>query len=210
MANEIKFTEQELNIINYLENRTDQEVAWEELPQFAKDPANVKLKTIQRAVSEIKRKFATANLPPTFEVRFKSLVSQPSVPTTPPVPQPQVLVQIKRTPAGNIIPADNTRHVAQIDFDMDTWHKRVKTRNGPFQLNDSEWEVFKYFHANPGRLIGISELRDKVVYPNYGAKLPARWFDAIMRIVNHMRRQVIGLDGRLLTVKGPETTYLFQ
>jgi hypothetical protein len=59
-------------------------------------------------------------------------------------------------------------------------------------------------------LIGISELRDKVVYPNYGAKLPARWFDAIMRIVNHMRRQVIGLDGRLLTVKGPETTYLFQ
>lgn len=213
MAHEFKLTEQECKIIDYLENRSGQQVAWEELAQFAKDPTTVKLKTIQKSVSEIKRKYQQAGIPITFDVQFKSLA-----PKTAPAQiedlvkgAEQVLVQVRRTAGGNVIPTNSTKSDAQIDFSIDTLgFKRVKTRSGVYQLNDSEWDMFKYFYNNVGKLITISELRDKLVYPNYGSKLPARWFDAIMRVINNLRRQVNGLDKRLLTVKGSETSYLFQ
>ena len=208
MSPSINFSTQELKILNYLENHSGLEVGWEELAQFAKDPQNVKLKTIQKSVSELKRKFTQANEPITFNVKFVSMSKKNEAPQP---PAQQNLVLVKRTPAGNIVPATNTKHPAQIDFAPDgLGFKRVRTKSGSYQLNDAEWDMFKYFYNNPARIITISELRDKVVFPQFGSKLPARWFDSIMRIINNMRRQVKDLDGRLLTVKGAETSYLFQ
>lgn len=208
MNKEVSLTLHEIRIIDYLKRFNGQDVLWESLAKFSKEPTTVKLTTIQKSISEIKRKFVKANMPLPFSVKFKRLNCD-SVKEL--QSQPQILIQMKKTPAGNIIPTDNTKHVAQLDFSLDSLgFKRVKTRDGKFQLNDSEWDMFKYFYNNPGRLVTISELRDKVMYPNYGSKMPARWFDSIMRVINNMRRQVNGLDKRLLTVKTTETSYLFQ
>lgn len=204
----LRLTEQEVKIIEYLYPREGKEIFWEELAQFAKDPQTVKLKTMQKVVSEIKRKYASAGLPPPFDVSFTLLARKEQLEKEP-FNEEKVersfpkMVQVKKV-------VTETRPQAQIDFELDRNQKRVKTKFGYRVLNDSEWEVFKYIHARAGKLVTISELRDEVVYPKYGSKLPARWFDSIMRIVNNLRRQVDGLNTRLLTVKGTETSYLFQ
>jgi hypothetical protein len=207
----LKLTDQERKIISYLQPKHGEEVPWEELAQFSKDPQTVKKKTMQKTVSEIKRKYTAANLPMPFSVTFKVIEPEKTKQETIQV-QGQTLVKVPRpekpvvkTPV--VTPAVKT---VQEEFELDRNTKRVKTRFGYKQLNDSEWDVFKYIHANPGRIIPISELRDKVVFPQYGSKLPARWFDSIMRIINNLRRQVDGLNTRLLTVKSGETSYLFQ
>jgi hypothetical protein len=242
MSTQLKFSDQETKVINFLTSRNGGNVFWEELAQFAKDPQTVKLKTIKKTVSEIKRKYSSSGLSVPFSVTFHTMSPESDGPkpvdeepaemtinamemdnllSAAPAPsKPQVLVQVKRTPADSVVavpPSSNppSNPVApapavHADFVIERNYKRIRTKFGSHNLNDSEWEVFKYFHANAGKLVPISELRDKVVYPQYGSKLPARWFDAIMRIVNNMRRAVPGLERRLLTVKGPETTYLFQ
>lgn len=214
----LNLTAQETKIYNYLKSKNNQKVAWEELAQFAKDPTAVKMKTIQRTVSEIKKKFKDASLSSPFEVTFFSLTDKaqepvvsiaisPATATT-----PQLLVEVKRTPAGTLIPANSDKHVAQIDFaPHKDGYKKVITRNGQYQLNDPEWDVYKYFYNNPGRLITISELKDNVCfYKTPVSKLPARWFDSIMRVVQNLRRAVPGLDKRILTVKSTETSYIFN
>lgn len=225
----IRLTEQEAKVVDFLRAKNNSTVNWEELAQFAKSPQTVKLKTIKKTISEIKRKYTIAGGVIPFNVSFTTMQveeDEPEAPAidatiidgffnqAPTVPPPQTLVQIKRTPAGNTMTVNSNTAAqalpAQLDFVLDLASKRVKTRYGSHLLNDNEWEVFKYFHAHAGKLVGISELRDKVVYPQYGSKLPARWFDAIMRIINNMRRAVPGLENRLLTVKGAETSYLFQ
>ncbi len=218
MSTTLKLTNQEVNIINYL--KANANVSWEELVQFAKDPQTVKLKTIKKAVSEIKRKYAAAGLPVPFDTKFSSLaeitpkqiintthldkedfLGLPVISNT-----KQTLVKVVKVPE-----AKPTKLPAQIDFAPDPLgFKKVVTKFGSYQLNDSEWDMYKYFYNNVGKLISLSELRDQVMFPNYGSKLPARWFDAIMRVVNNLRRQVKGLDTRLLTVKGTETSYIFQ
>jgi hypothetical protein len=205
--NDVKLTKQEQQVVNYLCSKNNSKIFLEELAQFAKDPQNVKRKTILRTVSEIKKKYQMAGGLIPFNVTFGSLVSEIDKMT------PQPLVQVKRTPAGNMMKVDANKppiHPAHVDFVLDYTYRRVRTRNGYCQLNENEWEVFKYIHTHVGRIIPISELRDQVVYPKYGSKLPARWFDAIMRIINNLRRQVSGLNQRIMTVKGAETSYLFQ
>jgi len=226
----MKLTEQENKVVNYLCYKNGGLVYWEELAQFAKDPQNVKRKTIQKTVSEIKRKFVKDNIPVPFRAEFASMVSDKEEPETssvlqmvsnpPPAAAPKmvpyrrpaaiVATPIATTPTGNTMPNHIPVHPAQADFCLDRNAKRVRTRNGYHQLNENEWQVFSYIHANVGRLFPISELRDKVVYPQWGSKLPARWFDAIMRIINNLRRGVPGLDTRVMTVKSVETSYLFQ
>jgi DNA-binding response OmpR family regulator len=237
MNDQLKVTDQEFRVIDYLVSKNNKTVCWEELAQFAKDPQTVKLKTIQKTVSEIRRKYASANALVPFNVTFSNIASllptpedetvdivdpdylmQPQDKLAPAAPRP--MVKIKRvadtSEATNKKPSDNTTPssihtvAAHADFILDVNMKRVKTRTGFYKLNDNEWEVFKYLHANVGHIVTLSELRDKVVYPQWGSKTPARWFNSIMSIVNNIRRQVIGLDGRLLTVKGTETSYLFQ
>jgi len=212
-TNDVRLTAQEQAIRDYVVSRPSRIVYLEELAQFAKDPQNVKCKTIQKTVSEIKRKFKVARQPDPFGNKlFASLAQETLQVTAPPPASTQAMVQVKPTPDGNMVRVSGAKaaHPAQVDFIIDRLTKSVRTKNGSHRLNDSEWDVFKYLHENVGRLITLSELRDKVVYPQYGSKLPARWFDSIMRIVNNLRRQVVGLDKRLLTVKGAETTYLFQ
>lgn len=230
MDTQVKLTEQETKVVDYLVPRTGKRVYWEELAQFAKDPQTVKIKTVRKTISEIRRKYAAVGVAEPFNVSFASLTQaeEPKVEEKPvqtigdlikeklghKFDLSQNLVQIKKTPAGNTIVVDGKNSSSQlpahVDFVLDRNTKRVKTKFGSHLLNDSEWEVFKYIHSNAGRVIAISELRDKVVFEHYGSKLPARWFDSIMRIINNMRRAIPGLERRLLTVKGVETSYLFQ
>ena len=206
----IRLSEQEIGIVAYLKSKSTGKVYWEELAQFTKNPQTVKLKSVKKIISELKRKYALEGQPLPFNVQFETLAAPAPQVNSATAPQ---MVQIKRTPDGNIVRLDGAnanKPPAHIDFVLDFTMKRVKTKNGIFKLNDSEWDVFKYLYSNVGKLVKISELRDKVVYPQYGSKLPARWFDAIMRSICHLRRQVVGLDKRLLTVKGEETSYLFQ
>lgn len=237
MNDQLKVTDQEFRVIDYLVSKNHKTVYWEELAQFSKDPQSVKLKTIKKTVSEIRRKYANANALVPFHVNFTTMntetpasqdetsdildpdsLMQPQDKLAPAVPRPMVKIKrvVDTSDATNKKPSDNTTSsgsstvAAHADFVLDLNMKRVKTRTGFYKLNDNEWEVFKYLHANVGRIVTLSELRDKVVYPQWGSKTPARWFNSIMSIVNNIRRQVTGLDGRLLTVKGTETSYLFQ
>lgn len=223
MDSQVKLTKQEIKVVDYLVPRSGKKVYWEELAQFAKDPQTVKIKTVKKTVSEIKRKYATIGVAEPFKVSFASLtqaddkVEEKPVQTIGDLIKEKLstnLVQIKKTPDGNTIVVDGKNNTStlpvHVDFVLDRNTKRVKTKFGSHLLNDSEWEVFKYIHSNAGRIIAISELRDKVVFEHYGSKLPARWFDSIMRIINNMRRAIPGLERRLLTVKGVETSYLFQ
>lgn len=210
----VRLTTQERAIYNYVLTKPGRIIYLEELVQFAKDPQNVKCKTIQKTVSEIKRKFkVSGQMDPFNNKLFASLAQETLQVASPPAQaSTQTLVQVKSTPHGNLVRVDGPKaaHPVQVDFVIDRFTKSVRTKYGSHRLNENEWDLFKYLHENPGRLIALSELRDKVVYPQYGSKLPARWFDSIMRIVNNLRRQVVGLDKRLLTVKGTETTYLLQ
>jgi hypothetical protein len=215
--NEINLTTVEKKVLSFLVSRNEGTVYWEEMVQFAKDPQKTSRKTALKWVSEIRRKYCIVNAPLPFNVTFSSLADKKSEYVEPVTEQivtqilidgqQQNLVKLKRNPNMNPTPVT---HQAHTDFILDRNTRRVRTKDGIFQLNENEWNVFKYIHENVDKMIPLSELRDKVVFPNYGSKLPARWFDSIMRIVNNLRRQVIGLNNRLLTVKGAETTYLFK
>ena len=213
---ELKLTNQETKVVAFLTTRNNDTTFWEELAQFAKDPQTVKLKTIQKIVSDLKKKYLQAGIPFPYNGKFVSMNLPKEEQPTKSVDSKegnQNLVQVKRTPAGNVVRLDSpngTKPAAQIDFVLDPLTRRVKTKHGAHLLNEREWDVIKYLHANVGRVIGISELRDKVVYEKYGSKLPPRWFDHIKSIVGNLRAQVPGLRDRILTVKGAETGYLFQ
>lgn len=207
MNGSLSLTTQELNVIRYLSALKETEIPWVVLAQFSKDPKTVKYKSIQKVISEIKRKYKGVGIPLPFTVSVTNTVEAATVQA----PATQTLVQVKRTPGGNtVIVGSNTQSAAQIDFALNLNTKSVKTKFGSHKLNDNEWYMFKFLHENAGTLIKISTLRDKVMFPNYGSKLPARWYDSIMRVINNMRRAIPGLDKRLLTVKSDETCYLFQ
>jgi hypothetical protein len=224
--NELRLTGQETKVIAFL-TTNNRPVFLEELAQFSKDPQKVKLRTVQKVVSDLKKKYSDAGVPfPHNEkISIMSDNSKEETQITQPlgelvkekladdVTRPQNLVQVKRTPAGTVVRVDGAvpaKPNAHIDFVLDRNTRRVRTKDGFHLLNEREWDMMKYFYANVGRVIPISELRDKVVYEKYGSKLPARWFDHIKTIIGHLRAQVPGLRNRLLTVKGTETSYLFQ
>lgn len=221
---DLKLTGQEVKVIAFLATRNTDTVYWEELAQFAKDPMTVKLKTIQKVISDLKRKYLQVGLPFPFNGKFSALNTEvPKVEASTPPPQmigdlikeklSQNLVQVRVTPDGNVIrmdSADGSKPAAQIDFVLDPNTRRVQTKWGRHLLNEREWDMMKYLYANAGRVIRISELRDKVVYEKYGSKLPPRWFDHIKSIIGNLRAQVPGLKERIMTVKGNETGYLLQ
>lgn len=199
----MNLTNKEKKIIDYLTNKKS--VAWEELAQFSIDPTNVKLKTIHKTISEIKRKYNMENSPPPFDCKFSYLGKEEKQPIE------QRLVQVRKTPDGNTMVVKEEKPSVQVDFVLDRNNKSVRTKSGSSKLNDDQWEILSYFDNNPGKIIKISELRDKVKYPNYGSKLPPRWFDAIMRSINGLRRTVPNIKNRLLTTKiDNETSYIYQ
>src|SRR5665213_1144587 len=76
MNDQLKFSEQEASVKDYLIDnyvKSRDTIFWEELAQFAKDPQNVKIKTIKKVVSEIKRKYKTAGLEAPFQINFKTM-----------------------------------------------------------------------------------------------------------------------------------------
>ena len=193
----MKLTKQEQKIVAFLSDKNDA-VHWEELAQFAIDPANVKLRTIQKTVSEIRRKYSTDNIPIPFSNNFMHLAKE------------QNLVQVKRTPEGNALVVRDIKPAAKIDFILDRNTKSVRTKWGIYKLGDDEWVMLSYFDSNIGRAIKLSELRD-VKYPNYGSKLPPRWFSSIQRTIHNIRRTIPSLQNRLLTTRlDNETSYLYQ
>lgn len=218
---DLKLTGQETKVIAFLNTKGDGPVHWEELAQFAKDPITVKLKTIQKVISDLKKKYLMGGVPFPYNGKFDSITAPPKEESKAPqtigdlikeklAEKEQTLVQVKRTPAGTVVKVDGDKPMAHFDFVLDPNTRRVRTKYGFHLLNEREWDVMKYLYANVGKVIPISELRDKVVYEKYGSKLPPRWFDHIKAIIGNLRAQVPGLRDRVLTVKGVETSYLFQ
>lgn len=215
----LKITNQEAQIITHCAGK--KVVPWEELAQYAKEPTTVKLKTLQKAVSDLKKKYRDANLPIPFDCSFVSLVSLPADQETKPVPAPaistqsktdtkpeQKLVQLRITRGGNRVPADDRTPDAHIDFKLEPFYKRVRTRTNAINLSDNEWELFKLFHANLGKKFSVEDLKN-VVYENFGSKTPHNWADAIKRTLTKLRTNIRELktSNRLMCSIGSDTTY---
>jgi hypothetical protein len=191
-------TQQEINIVNFLKDK--EEAYWEELAQFSKDPTRVKLKSIKRTVSEIKKKFKDNN----FECPIKTKLSllsgkqmQKSEDTADKITvNNQQLVRVPR-PTPAVIETKQCHK----DFVINKFNRQIRSKDGIRTLNDDDFIVFEYIYSKPEKVITLEELRDEVVYPKFGSKTPARWFSAIQRRVNNIRRLVPELRNRLLTVK---------
>lgn len=197
----MKLTNQEINIINYIGNKS--EVSWQELAQFAKDPQNVKMKTLQKAVSDIKKKYRDKNLFAPFNCKFinlsaKEVFEEIKLPT---------FVKLRITAGANRVPDTNKDLDAHIDFQLDRNYRRVKTRSNTVNLSDNEWELFTHLHQNAEKMISIDDMKD-VVYKGFGSKTPHNWCDSIKRTLGKLRTNIRELktEGRLVTIMGTNKT----
>lgn len=226
---QLKLTDQEQQVINYLNGKAF--VYWEELAQFAKEPQNVKLKTIQKLVSGIKLKFNRTNIPCPFDCMFTSKpADNSSSPTTThnfpaasapkggPLPilpssTPSQLSQIRVTLGGNRVPVTDVRPDAHIDFQLLPNRRAVKTRNSVQELGENEWEVFTHLHKNAGRPVDIEEFRN-IIWKNFGSKTPHNWAESFARRLTNLRKNIpeLKLQGRLMTVTstGQSTAYMLK
>ena len=197
--NNVKLTVQENSIIKYLANK--ETVPWEELAQFSKDPCSVKLNTIKRVVSEIKRKYTDAKLPTVVNCKFVSLNQLDKKEVSFLATKEQTLVKMKSTPSGNLMPADSAELVAHVDFKLDKMYRRVKTKAGSFELGVNEWVIFTHLHDNAEKLISLQDLKN-VVYKNWGSKTPHNWTQSIASSLTRIRKNIpeLKLKGRLLTI----------
>jgi hypothetical protein len=204
----LKLTNQEQNIINYLSGKKS--VAWQELAQFAKDPTTVKKQTLQKVVSDIKRKYIITNIPMPFDCSFTDL-SKPIIEEIPIVesyePKEQTFVKLVRTPervtvGGNRVPLDNTDPDAVIDFKLDRNYRRVKTRTNIINLCENDWDIFCYLLDNVGKMVTIEDIRDKVLYKGWGSKTPYTWSTYIKGRIGSLRSLIPELkrENRLITV----------
>lgn len=204
-------TEQESKFLTYIKSKQANKIAYEEFAQFAKDPQAVKMKTIQRVISEIKKKLSESNSPDVDTIKhisFYSLGADSSKPKT-----IKTSIIIDSPVAGqSLVKIERPKQTVKDEFALDIPNRRVKTKSGSYSLNEREWEVFKYLHENAGRIIKQSEIKDKVLFHNWGSKTPARWFTVIQGVIGNIRKQVTGINTRLLTVRvgGEESGYLFQ
>ena len=218
---DIRITNQEAQIISHCTGKKI--VPWEELAQYAKEPTTVKLKTLQKAVSDLKKKYRDANLSLPFDCSFVSLLNQATEDTkgiakipAPPVavkleiksePE-QKLVPVRRTRGGNIVNADDKTPDAHLDFKLEPYYKRVKTRTATINLSDNEWELFKLFHTNVGKMLSMEDIKN-VVYKDFGSKTPHNWASAIKGTLTKLRTNIRELktDNRLICVVGHGSTF---
>jgi hypothetical protein len=207
----LTLTGQEQKIINYLAGKN--EVAWEELVVFAKDPQRVKLKTLQKVVSDIKRKFKDMGLTIPFACTFKSISAIDARINKELEAQVEpAIVRMRTTPGGNKVPASNTDLDAHIDFKLEKLYKRVRTRSGLINLSDNEWELFSYLHENAGKMVSLEDMKS-VVYKSFGSRTPYNWADAIKRTLTKLRTNIKELksENRLVTIIGGNTVhYMLQ
>ena len=194
----VHLTAQEQKIISYLQGKDV--VAWEELAQFAKDPQTVKMKSLQRAVSDIKRKFAMAGLPIPFSTKFTVLV-EPKNATTASSGVEQGMVQMRRTRGGKRVPATNTELDARLDFRLDpAYHVVISIGRGRVKLTEGEFEIFQLLYNNAGKPVSIEQMRD-ACFPR-GSLCPPTWSNQISSALTKLRKNLPELksDNRLLTV----------
>lgn len=205
----MKLTNQETNIINFLQGKS--KVAFEELAQFTKEPTKVKLKTIKKIISDIKKKHKDNNIPLPFNCEFYSLITnQKDIMSEKVIHNQQTLVKLERK---KIIsdPTLLSPHIqagvhvavqaALNDFSINKFNNQVLSKSGWHTLNEDDFQIFQYFFQNIEKIITLEELRDKVVFPLYGSKMPARWFSTIQRRINNIRKQIPETKNRLLTIK---------
>ena len=197
-------TAQEQNIVDFLKDK--EEAYWEELAQFSKDPTRVKLKSIKRAVSEIKKKYKDNNMECPIKTKLSLLSNKQMQKSEDAITvNNQILVKVPRPQV-----VDTVKQCHK-DFAINKFNRQIRSKDGIRTLNDDDFIVFEYIYSRPEKVITMEELRDEVVYPKYGSKLPARWWDSIGRRVNNIRRLVPELQNRLMTVKtGVGTGYIFQ
>lgn len=225
---DMKLSQQESKFLAFLAPK--QEVFWEELAQFCKDPASVKLSTVKKVVSDLKKKFKDENLPTPFTCSFKELAKSQNQAKMTATNETvdfhgQKLVQVKRNiveklSQEQINKSHRTVQAASIvlehkpvipDFTISANSLHIRTRSGSYNLNYDEFDLFKYLYNNRGRFISLEELRDEVCYPKFGSKLPARWFSAIQRRIGNIRHQIPETRNKLLTAKQQSATgYIFN
>jgi len=140
----------------------------------------------------------------------------------------QTLVQIKR-PNKQTLPlgfawTESTTPIAEMriieiekphtdvcDFILKSFTHQIVTKSGIYALNYEEYEIFVYLYNNRNKFISLEELRDRICYPKYGSKLPARWFSAIQRRVSNIRNQIPESKNRILTAKQNNNSgYIFN
>ena len=189
-------TEQEHKVAEFLSTR--QNAYWEELLQFCKSPTTTKLGTLKHIVSDIKKKFREAGMDCPFSTTLSLMTPAEENPASSEaiVVNGQTLVKVPKPQ-----PVVDNAKACQKDFIIDKYNKRIRSKEGVRVLNDDDFEVFEYLWQHPETVVSLEELRDKVVYPQFGSKLPPRWFYAIQRRVNNLRRTIPELKDRLLTVK---------
>jgi len=221
----IALTLQELKIINFCDNKSV--VFWEHLAQFGKDPATIKKTTLQKVISDIKRKYKEMNVECPLKSSFKDMndmstvqnklskqmslpinetlgVAQISLDSKKPI---QHLVQIKTTPSGNIIPVGQEQVLsAQKDFVMDRAWRRVRTKSGIYPLLQDEFDMLQHLVKNAEQLVPMESLKD-IIYPNFGSKIPPRWFDSISRMFTKLRKSVPEVRTRLHTIRTDGITF---
>ncbi|HVI42718.1 MAG TPA: hypothetical protein VM577_19090 [Anaerovoracaceae bacterium] len=195
----ISLTPQELKIVSFLQ--TKKSVKVDDLFQFAKP--GVKIKTLQKIISDLKRKYKLADIAfPKCEIKFKAQTKiEPKE-----IKVEQKLIQVVKKKPEPIPELPRF----QLDFKLNYNRRQVITREGTFTIdNIDDWEMLKFFWKNPDRRIPIEELKD-LYWHNWGSKTPSRWMDSITRRVTKLRRAVPPLIGRLITVPDPKqgTFYL--
>jgi len=210
---ELKLTNQEQKIINYLAGK--ERVNWEELAQFAKDPQSVKLKTLQKVISDLRRKYTLAGIPAPFTCTFSTLAKQAEAATdystavSPTIgslvkeklAQNQTLIQMRRTLAGKQVPATNTEPDAHLDYRLDKYNKVVISyERGRIALSDGEYEIFSLLHVNAGKPVSIEQMKN-VRFPA-GSKCPPTWSEQISSSLTKLRKNIPELKtkNRLSTV----------
>lgn len=189
----LKLTAQEQNVVNFLTGKDT--VYWEELAQFAKDPQNVKFKTLQKVVSDIRRKYANANLPVPFSCTFKRIDVAPTIvnsltPLFADISTPkQEFVQMRKTTGGKMVPSTDTRSDAQIDFTLDPHYNVVISRTrGRVKLSEAEFEIFELLYRNAGKPVSIDDIR-RVRFPS-GSLCPPTWADQIASTLTKLRKNL--------------------
>lgn len=208
----MNLTQQEKNILQFLQSK--QKIYWEELAQFSKNPSTVQLKTIQKVISDLKKKYRERGLP----LPFNTIIER--MPTTNEIKQTdttmfngQLLVKVNSrksapsnveaqtlTQASDAKPNYN-KEKTNIGLILKYLSKQVITNSGIFNLNHEEFELLTYFVNNAQKFVSLEELRDQVCFPKFGSKLPSRWFSSIQRRISNIRNQIPETKNRLLTAR---------
>jgi hypothetical protein len=224
----MKLSQQESKFLAFLTPKS--EVYWQELAQFCKDPASVKLKTVKKVVSDLKKKFTDEKLPVPFNCAFKDLSGKnlpKMIATNATVDfNGQKLVQVARVQKNQnegqfVSQGEISRHFPVVkatnpkpnapEFTINPHTRHIRTKSGNYNLNYDEFDVFGYLYNNRYRFISLEELRDNVCFPKFGSKLPARWFSAIQRRICNIRHQIPETRDKLLTAKQQTSTgYIFN